>query len=98
MYDMGLRLQELRKAKQLTQSQAAKRLNLHPGTISAYENNLKTPSVPVIINMALLYNTTTDYILGMDKSGPICIYDLTDSQKSTINFLTFEFKRVSTEK
>lgn len=93
MYDMGLRLQALRKVKQLTQTQAAKRLHLHPGTVSAYENNLKTPSVKIIMDMALLYGTTTDYILGMDNREPFCLYGLTESQKSIISSLILEFKR-----
>ena len=93
MYDFGLRLQEMRKKSGLSQSQVASRLHLHSGTISAYENNVKTPSVGVLSDLALLYNTSTDYLLGHDNNEMVNLGGLSDSQKSIISSLILEFKR-----
>jgi transcriptional regulator with XRE-family HTH domain len=45
MYDLGIRLKELRENKKVTQTQVAKRLNLHKSSIYGYENNIRPPSL-----------------------------------------------------
>ena len=67
IFDFGYRLKELRKSKKLTQAQVANHLNLSKATISGYENNIKTPSVEVLIQLSLLYGVSTDYLLGLSK-------------------------------
>lgn len=53
IYDFGLRLKELREAKQLSQQEAAERLNVGRTTISGYERNTITPSVEQLVRMAV---------------------------------------------
>ena len=92
VYDFGLRLRELRKKKNLSQAQVAKRLNLTKASISGYENNVITPSIDTIKEFAILFNTSTDYILGLDKKEFIVIDELTPRQKEIIEMLILEFK------
>ena len=93
MYDFGARLRELREAKKLTQTQVAKRLNLHKSSIYGYENNIRIPSVEVLSQLALFYRVTTDYLLGHDNRHIIYVDGLTERQLEVINLLLLEFKQ-----
>lgn len=92
IYDFGLVLKELRKKKKLSQEQVAKRLNLTKASISGYENNTITPSIDTIRELAILYNTTSDYLLGLDKKDIIVTEGLTSRQKDILETLVLEFK------
>ena len=82
--DRGIRLKELRKKRRLSQKEVADRIGVATGTISAYECNTKTPSVEVLESLALLYNASVDYILGLDKRTNFYIDDLTASQQEIV--------------
>lgn len=92
VYDFGYRLRELRKGKNLTQSQVARRLNLSKTTISGYENNIKTPSLEVLIQLALLFGVTSDYILGLDDRKMLYIDGLSDRQQAVLIQLLGELR------
>ncbi|WP_304634782.1 helix-turn-helix domain-containing protein [uncultured Oscillibacter sp.] len=72
VYDFGLRLKELREAKKLSQTDVAARLNVVPSTISGYESNTITPSLEQFTRLAILYNTSLDYMMGLDNR--VCFY------------------------
>lgn len=91
VFDFGYRLRELRLSKQLTQTQVAKRLNLSKAIISGYENNVKTPSLDVLIQLAMLYNTSADYLLGLDNRPMIYVDGISKKQKKIIEDLLAEF-------
>ncbi len=91
-YDFGSRLRELRGKKKLTQTQVAKRLNLSKATISGYENNIKTPSIDVLIQLSILYGSSTDYILGLENRKMIVVDGLTEAEQDIFNALLEEFK------
>lgn len=91
VYDFGYRLRELRLSKQMTQAQVAKRLNLSKTTISGYENNIKTPSIDVLVRLANLYGVTSDYILGIEKKKMLVIDGLTENEERILKALINEF-------
>lgn len=68
-YDFGLRLSELRKKRGLTQEEVAKRLHVHKNTISGYENNISKPTIDTLVKLAYIYNTSTDFILGIKNDA-----------------------------
>lgn len=81
VYDFGLTLKNLRKKKKLSQEQVAKKLNLTKSSISGYENNIITPSIDTIRAFSVLYDTTSDYLLGLEKKESIEIDGLTQRQR-----------------
>lgn len=93
IFDFGYRLRELRKCKNLTQTQAAKRLELSKTTISGYENNIKTPSLDTLTKMAVFYGVSADYILGLESRRMLPIDGLTASQEEILKKLLSEFKK-----
>jgi transcriptional regulator with XRE-family HTH domain len=84
VYDFGLRLKKFRKAKKLSQKDVAARLNVVPSTISGYENNTVTPSLEQFARMAILYNTSLDYIMGLGNRPCIYLDDLSKDQQQAI--------------
>lgn len=64
----GKRLKSLREEKELTQKDLADMLGLTPKAISFYELGSREPSSEVLINMARILDTTTDYLLGYSDS------------------------------
>ncbi len=84
VYDLGLRLRDLRNNKHLSQTQVAKRLSLTRASISGYENNLASPSIDVLVKLALLYGVTTDYILGLDNRKVIVLDDISERDAEVI--------------
>lgn len=68
---MGERLKELRTQHGLSQEQVGKRLGLSKGAIGAYENNTNMPPADVLAHLAVMYNTSSDYILGLNNDDTI---------------------------
>lgn len=91
-YDFGYRLRDLRLERKLTQTQVAKYLNLSKSTISGYENNIKFPSINVLIHLSVLYGVSADYILGLENRKMMSIDGLTESQQQMFGILLKEFK------
>ena len=58
-------LQELRKDKQITQSELAKIFLTTQRTISNWESGRNEPPYNMLVKYAKFFNVTTDYILGL---------------------------------
>jgi len=93
IYDFGLRLKELRERKHLSQSDVAKRLDVTRSTVSGYECNTITPSLDQLVKLALLYNTSLDYMMGMDNRYRLYLDDLSESQQRTVLDVVDRLKR-----
>lgn len=61
-----LKLRELRKEKQITQQELAKKLNLSIQTISGYETGYAQPQIETLIAMANFFGCTVDELLGRE--------------------------------
>lgn len=59
------RIQGIRMDKDLTQKQVAQKLNIAQNTLSQYEAGLRNIPNETLISLALLYNTSIDYLLGI---------------------------------
>jgi len=59
------RLRNLREDHDLSQQQIATYLNMKQPQYSRYERGLRDIPTDVLIRLARLYGTTTDYILGL---------------------------------
>ena len=92
VFDFGIRLRELRRRKKMTQAQGAKRLNLSKTAVSGYENNTKTPSVDVLIQLSILYGVTTDYLLGLDNREMLYVGELGGRQRELLEMLVSEMR------
>lgn len=70
MNNLGETIKQLRIEKTLTQPQLAKAIGVSNGIISTWENNLNEPKATYIKRLAIFFDVTTDYLLGLeDESG-----------------------------
>lgn len=88
----GLRIKQLREAKNLTQEELAKLLNTKRQTISKYEKEIVT-NIPSdrIEDLAKVLGSTPEYIMGWEEpieeqKKPVTDDGLTESQKKLIEF------------
>ena len=62
---LGERLKELRDEKGLTQKQIADLLHLNSVTYLHYEKSQREPPLSVLADMALFFDVSVDYLLGL---------------------------------
>jgi len=62
---LGKRLKELREELGLTQKQLAEKLELNSVTYLHYEKSQREPPLAVLVNMAIFFNVSVDYLLGL---------------------------------
>lgn len=70
MKTFGEKLKELRAEKELTQKELAKILNVRNTTVSAWEKDIAEPPYETLKKIAVLFDITSDYLLGLeDETG-----------------------------
>ncbi len=67
METFGQRLKAFREEKNITQEQLAETIGYGKSTVSFWENDLKVPSITVIIKIAKHYKVSADYLLGLEE-------------------------------
>ncbi|MDM0744620.1 helix-turn-helix transcriptional regulator [Clostridium perfringens] len=78
MYTLGKRIKYLRIKNNYTQKELAEFLNIALTTLSQYENDKRKPNDDLKIQLALLFNVSLDYLMGLTEQ-PIPYYKLFDS-------------------
>ena len=84
VFDFGMRLKDLRKKRNLSQKEVASKLGCHTNTIRHYEDNTQTPPLENLVKLAVMYNSSVDYILGLSDRSNLYIDDLSPNQQSFI--------------
>lgn len=64
---LGQRLKELRVERGLTQKEVADKLNLNSVTYLHYEKSQREPPLSVLADMAVFFQVSVDYLLGLDE-------------------------------
>lgn len=62
---LSRRLKKLRKEKQISQKDLAKKLNLSPSTIAMYETEKRKPDSETLERMSNYFDVSIDYLLGL---------------------------------
>lgn len=87
------RIKELRDQNGYTQSELAKKLHLSRSAVNAWEMGTSVPSTQFLVELANIFNVSTDYILGITKMESIDISNLRIEEKEMIYSLLNYFKR-----
>lgn len=61
---MENRIKKLREANGMTQQELADRLHCDQQSISNYENNKYRPDWEIMMQLAAIFDTTVDYLIG----------------------------------
>ena len=72
------RIQFLREQKGMTQSDLAKRLGITRSSVNAWEMGISGPSTQYVVELALMFGISTDYLLGVDKKASVAIDGLSE--------------------
>ncbi len=65
------KIKHLREQNELTQAALAKKLGITRSSVNAWELGISIPSTQYIVELALLFNVTTDYLLDVNTSAAI---------------------------
>lgn len=60
-----MRLKDIREDKDITQKTVAEYLHIRQNTYSQYETGARQIPIDVLIKLAVYFETSTDYILGL---------------------------------
>ena len=63
----GNTLRSLREDRGWRQEDVARFINVSPGTVGGWESGRRLPNYETLVNLANLFNCTTDYLLGRSK-------------------------------
>lgn len=93
MSTLGTRLLELRKQKGLTQEQLAEKLNVTNQSVSKWEKDINAPDIALLVELADLFDTSVDYLLGRKESEPLVV-----TTPKSIDQLVFKIRILSADK
>lgn len=92
MVEFGGRLKSLRKQKNLTQKQLADLIGVKNSIISFYEVGDRFPSPEIIIKLAAVLHTSTDYLLGVEKGRSIDITGLDNKDEMIVRLMVEQLR------
>lgn len=84
MINFSEKIKSLRQQNHLTQAALAQKLSVTKSVVSAYENDLRRPSYEVLVQLARIFNVTTDYLLGIEHKSSIDLSGLTETEKTAL--------------
>lgn len=62
---LGQRIKELRNELEMSQKVLAEKIGIKQNTVAQYESGTAKPSLEVLAKLAIVFQTTTDYLLGL---------------------------------
>lgn len=60
---LGQRIAALRRQKNMSQADLARKLKISPSAVGMYEQDRRTPSTELLVNMAGVFGVSTDFLL-----------------------------------
>lgn len=92
--NMGSKIRDLRKEKRLSQTELGKLIHVSQQTVTAWENNKAEPTSSAVVQLAEVFNVTTDYLLGRPEKTDDDQVDL-DLERALDNAHSFSGKPLS---
>lgn len=74
------KIKVLREQRGMTQAELARRLGVTRSGVNAWEMGITVPSTQYIVELALLFSVSTDYLLDMPSTKALPVDGLTDSE------------------
>ncbi len=75
------RLIELRKRMNLTQEALANRLDIKRSSVNSWEMGISEPTAKHIVDLAFIFNCSTDYLLSIDNKELVDISSVNEQDK-----------------
>jgi transcriptional regulator with XRE-family HTH domain len=71
--EIGARIKSKRESQKITQKKLAEKVGISAAAINKFEKGEKKPSTPVLLKIAEVLYTTTDYLLLGDKEDEVSV-------------------------
>lgn len=91
MYGLGLKIQEIRERRGLTQKDLAEQIHKSISAISAYETDFQTPPTDVLISIAQVLHVPVTYLLDLGSEEAYSSAGFSEKQKEALDLLFEEF-------
>lgn len=72
------KIKSLRKARGWTQAELGQKISLSRTGINAWEQGLSMPSTTMLVELARVFDVSTDYLLGLDNLATIDVSGLAE--------------------
>lgn len=74
----------LREKRGITQAELAKQLGLTRAGVNAWEMGISVPSTQYIVELALFFGVSTDYLLDLKQTTTVSVEGLNDREIASI--------------
>ena len=91
VYDFGMRLRQLRKDRGMSRVSLAKKLGVSKETVYRYENNIQNPSLDRTRQLAIILQTSVDYLVGLDNEYTVKFPTMTKEQHRALSLFLQAF-------
>ncbi len=93
MIEFGNTLKALRIENKMTQAELAQKLDVTKSVISAYETGIRMPSYDILIHISRLFDVSTDYLLGQERTQDIDLSGLSEAEITALKELIKAMKK-----
>lgn len=84
---LNTQIKKLRTSMGISQVDLAKQLGVTKQSVSNWENDNIQPSIDMLVRIALFFNVSTDYMLGLETKKTIDVSKLSDKQIAHIKLI-----------
>lgn len=91
--NFGEKLKALRTSQKLTQQQLGDRIGVAKSVVSYYESGDRYPSYDVLVKIARIFHTTTDYLLDVAKDNVIDVTGLSEEDIAVVRTVAEALKK-----
>ena len=78
------KIKMLREKRGMTQAELAKQLGLTRAGVNAWEMGISIPSTQYVVELALFFGVSTDYLLDLQKTATVSVEGLDDREISSV--------------
>ena len=87
------RIKTLRERKGLTQSTLARMIGITRSSVNAWEMGISTPSTQYLVELAKIFNVSTDYLLGLEATSSINTDGLSEEDILAVHMLVEQLRK-----
>lgn len=91
------RIKQLRISRGLTQTDLARVMSVTRSSVNAWEMGISLPTAAKLVELALFFHVSTDYLLGLSASETIDLDNFSKEQKAVIYSLLGYFQNQNRE-
>lgn len=84
LFYMADKIKQLREQMGYTQAELARKLKLTRSSINGWEMGLSVPSTPMVVELAKIFNVSTDYLLGLDDRASLRVEGLSKKEVAVL--------------